>query len=128
MPSKKVRVGIVGVDGDVGGACGQSRQDRGVEGVAARRHPDADAVAAADAARGQPLHALLDVGDQLGVGELDVAVVESTGSLTYVTTRGDDGLTIVLTGRSDLRAGERVGLAIAPGHVHLFDRESELAL
>jgi multiple sugar transport system ATP-binding protein len=59
---------------------------------------------------------------------LDVAVVESTGSLTYVTTAGDDGLTIVLTGRSDLRAGERIGLTIFPQHVHLFDRESELAL
>jgi multiple sugar transport system ATP-binding protein len=59
---------------------------------------------------------------------LAVAVVDSTGSLTYVTTGGDEGLTIVLTGRSDLRAGERIGLAIAPRHVHLFDRESELAL
>ena len=69
-------VGIVGVDRHVGGAGGQRGQDRDVERVAARRHPDADAVAAADPARGQPLDALLDVGDQLGVGELDVAVVE----------------------------------------------------
>ena len=67
---------IVGVDRHVGGAGGQRRQDRDVERVAARRHPDADAVAATDPARGQPLHALLDVGDQLGVGELHVAVVE----------------------------------------------------
>ena len=59
---------------------------------------------------------------------LDVTVVESTGSLTYVTTAGDDGLTIVLTGRSDLRAGDRIGLTIAPERVHLFDRESELGL
>ena len=72
-------VGIVGVDGHVGGAGGQRRQDRHVERVAARRHPDADAVAAADPARGQPLDALLDVGDQLGVGELNVAVVDARG-------------------------------------------------
>ena len=59
---------------------------------------------------------------------LDVAVVESTGSLTYVTTSGEAGLTVVVTGRSDLRAGDRIGLAIAPRQVHLFDPESGLAL
>ena len=69
-------VGVVGVDRHVGGAGGQRREDRHVQRVAARRHPDADAVAAADAAGGEPLDALLDVGDQLGVGELDLAVVE----------------------------------------------------
>ena len=69
-------VGIVGVDRHVGGAGGQRREDRHVQRVAARRHADADAVAAADAAGGQPFDALLDVGDQLGVGELDLAVVE----------------------------------------------------
>ena len=69
-------VGVVGVDRHVGRAGGQRREDRHVQRVAARRHPDADAVAAADAAGGQPLDALLDVGDQLGVGELDGAVVE----------------------------------------------------
>jgi multiple sugar transport system ATP-binding protein len=59
---------------------------------------------------------------------LEVAVVESTGSLTYVTTSGEAGLTIVVTGRSDLRAGDRIGLAIAPRQVHLFDAESGLAV
>ncbi len=67
---------VVGVDGHVGRAGGQRGQDRHVERVAARRHPDADAVAAPDAAGGQPGDAVLDVGDQLGVGELDGAVVE----------------------------------------------------
>ena len=69
-------VGVVGVDRHVGGAGGQGRQDRDVQRVAARRHADADAVAATDAARGQPRDALLDVGDQLGVGQLHVAVVD----------------------------------------------------
>ena len=55
-------VGVVGVDGHVGGAGGQGRQDRDVERVAAGRHADADAVAAADSPRGEPLDALLDVG------------------------------------------------------------------
>ncbi len=69
-------VGVVGVDRHVRRARGQRREDRHIQRVAARRHPDADAVAAADAAGGEPLDALLDVGDQLGVGELDLAVVE----------------------------------------------------
>ena len=59
---------------------------------------------------------------------LDVAVVESTGSLTYVTTNGEAGLTVVLTGRSHVRAGERIGLTIAPGQVHLFDQDTDLAV
>ena len=69
-------VGVVGVDRHVGRAGGQRREDRHVQRVTARRHPDADAVAAADAAGGEPRDAFLDVGDQLGVGELDRAVVE----------------------------------------------------
>ena len=72
-------VGIVGVDGHVGRAGGQGRQDRDVERIAAGRHADADAVAAADAPRGEPLDALLDVGDQLGVGQLHLAVVDRGG-------------------------------------------------
>ena len=69
-------VGVVGVDRHVRRTGGQRRQDRDVERVAARRHPDADAVAAADAAGRQPRDAVLDVGDQLAVGELDGAVVD----------------------------------------------------
>ena len=69
-------LGVVGVDRHVGGAGGERRQDGHVQRIAARRHPDSDAVAAADPARGEPLDALLDVDDQLGVGELHVAVVD----------------------------------------------------
>ena len=68
---------IVGVDGHVRRARGEGGQDRDVERIAARRHPDADAVAAADAAHRQPRHAVLDVGDQLGIRELHGAVVQS---------------------------------------------------
>jgi hypothetical protein len=35
---------------------------------------------------------------------------------------------VVLTGRSHVRAGERIGLTIAPGQVHLFDRDTDLAV
>ena len=69
-------LGVVGVDRYVRRAGGQRREDRHIQRVTARRHPDADAVTAADAAGGEPLDAFLDVADQLGVGELDRAVVE----------------------------------------------------
>jgi len=59
---------------------------------------------------------------------LPVAVVESTGSLTYLTTGGDPELTVVITGRSDIRAGATVGLSIAPGRVHVFDPETNRAI
>ena len=79
-------LGVVGVDGDVRGAGGQGGQDRGVQRIAARRHPNADPVAAADPAGGQPGDTLLDVTDQLGVGELHLAVVD--GRRVRVATRG----------------------------------------
>ena len=57
-----------------------------------------------------------------------VGVVESTGSLTYVTTAGEPELSVVLTGRSEWRVGDRIGLTIAPERAHLFDVETERAL
>ena len=78
-------LGIVGVDRHVGGAGGQRREDRHVQRITARRHADTDAVTAADAAGGQPFDTLLDIGDQLGVGELDLAVVE--GGRVRMTAR-----------------------------------------
>ena len=69
-------VGVVGVDRHVGRSGGHRRQDGHVERITAGRHADSDAVAAADPTRGKPLDALLDVDDQLGVGELNLAVVD----------------------------------------------------
>jgi multiple sugar transport system ATP-binding protein len=63
-----------------------------------------------------------------GSFDLPVAVVESTGSLTYLTTRGDPELTVVITGRSDVRAGDTVGLNIAADKIHVFDAETNAAL
>lgn len=71
--------GVVGVHRDVGRTGGEGGQDRHIERIAARRHPDADPVSAADSAGGQPCHPLLDVGDHLGVGQLDGAVVDAGG-------------------------------------------------
>src|SRR5699024_2053642 len=72
-------LGVVGVDGDVGGAGGDGREDGDVEVARAGGHADADAVAPADAVGvqfgGQPV----DFVDEFGVGE-DLAVVDG-GSL-----------------------------------------------
>jgi multiple sugar transport system ATP-binding protein len=56
---------------------------------------------------------------------LPVAVVESTGSMTYVTTATTPELTVVETRRMDTRAGDNIGVSIAPEHVHLFDPATE---
>jgi multiple sugar transport system ATP-binding protein len=59
---------------------------------------------------------------------LPVAVVESTGSMTYLTTATMPELTVVETRRIDAKAGDTIGVSIAPGHVHLFDAVSEKAI
>ena len=59
---------------------------------------------------------------------LPIGIVESTGSMTYLATATDPQLTVVETGRSMVRAGDTIGVAIDPAHVHLFDRDSGLAL
>ncbi len=60
--------------------------------------------------------------------KLPVAVVESTGSSTYLTTATTPELTVVETGRTAVSAGEIMGVRIEPANVHLFDRETELAI
>ena len=61
-----------------------------------------------------------------GEGAFDVPVgfVESTGSATYVTSATRPELTVVETGRPDIASGERVGLAIEPTQLHLFDADT----
>lgn len=59
---------------------------------------------------------------------LPVAVVESTGSMTYVTTDTTPELTVVETRRTGVKAGDVIGLSIAPQHIHLFDSETEKVL
>ncbi len=59
---------------------------------------------------------------------LPVGVVESTGSLTYLTGADALDLTVVLTGRSEIRSGDQVGLSIAKEKIHVFDAETGQAL
>ncbi|MCJ7995291.1 ABC transporter ATP-binding protein [Rhizobium cremeum] len=63
-----------------------------------------------------------------GMLKAPVAVVESTGSATYVTTATTPELAIVVNGRAELSAGEVLGLDFAPGHLHLFDAVTEQRL
>nr|WP_295886344.1 ABC transporter ATP-binding protein [uncultured Devosia sp.] len=59
---------------------------------------------------------------------LPVAVVESTGSMTYITTDTVPELTVVETHRTGVKAGDVIGVAIAAEHIHLFDLATEKAL
>jgi multiple sugar transport system ATP-binding protein len=59
---------------------------------------------------------------------LPVAVVESTGSMTYVTTDTTPELTVVETRRMGVKAGDVIGVGIAPEHIHLFDMATEKAI
>jgi len=75
----------------------------------------------------RPEHIAIGAADGAGM-TLRVAVVESTGSLTYLTTDDPLQLTIVMTGRTDLAPGDEVQVSVPSAHVHLFDADTERAL
>ena len=75
----------------------------------------------------RPEH-LVVAGLEAATLRLPVAVVESTGSMTYVTTATTPEMTVVETRRTDVRPGDTIGVSIVPEHVHLFDVASERAL
>jgi multiple sugar transport system ATP-binding protein len=59
---------------------------------------------------------------------LPVGIVETTGSATSVTTATQPEMTVALQGRSNVKAGDSVGLNIDPASLHLFDHETEQRL
>ncbi|WP_331376939.1 ABC transporter ATP-binding protein [Sinorhizobium chiapasense] len=61
------------------------------------------------------------VAEGQGAFDVPVAIVESTGSATFITSSTKPELTIVETGRGGARSGEIIGLAIDPAQLHLFD-------
>lgn len=63
-----------------------------------------------------------------GIIEVPVAIVESTGSTTYLTTATLPELVVVLNGRAHVSAGDVVGLDFASSQLHLFDAETERRL
>jgi multiple sugar transport system ATP-binding protein len=63
-----------------------------------------------------------------GTFDVPVAVVESTGSSTFVTAATTPELTIVETGRGSARAGVTIGVVVDPSQLHLFDDTSGVRL
>ena len=56
-----------------------------------------------------------------GSFDVPVAVVESTGSTTFITAATTPELVVVETGRGTVRPGDTVGVKILPDQLHLFD-------
>ncbi|AJD45211.1 sugar ABC transporter ATP-binding protein (plasmid) [Rhizobium gallicum bv. gallicum R602sp] len=63
-------------------------------------------------------------GQGQGTFDVPVAVVESTGSSTFITAATGPELTIVETGRGNARAGDTIGVIVDPEKLHLFDETS----
>ena len=59
--------------------------------------------------------------------QLEIGVVESTGSATYLTSR-DGNFQLVQSERTNLSSGDHIGLSIDPAKVHLFDPQTGIAL
>ena len=56
---------------------------------------------------------------------LPVGVVESTGSMTYITSASQPEINVVVSERQSLRHGETMSLGFDPAHLHLFDADNE---
>ncbi|GAA3083775.1 ABC transporter ATP-binding protein [Rhizobium viscosum] len=65
-----------------------------------------------------------------GQGSFDVpvAVVESTGSSTFITAATTPEMTIVETGRGSVQPGQTIGVTVDPAQVHLFDETSGIRI
>ncbi|HBF28987.1 sn-glycerol-3-phosphate ABC transporter ATP-binding protein UgpC [Rhizobium sp.] len=66
----------------------------------------------------------------IGQGDFDlsIALVESTGSLSYVTTMTEPELTLVVSGGRSIRSGDKIGVKVDPSQIHLFDSHTGLRL
>lgn len=56
---------------------------------------------------------------------LPVGIVESTGSMTYITSAGQPEINVVVSERQSLRHGDTMALGFDPAHLHLFEAETE---
>jgi multiple sugar transport system ATP-binding protein len=71
----------------------------------------------------------LALGDGAGSVPAEVIVVEPTGAETELLVRAASAqIVVVMHGRTAVRPGERIGLAVDPAAVHLFDPASGLAI
>jgi multiple sugar transport system ATP-binding protein len=56
---------------------------------------------------------------------IPVGIVESTGSMTYITSASQPEINVVVSERQSLRHGEMMSLGFDQAHLHLFDADSE---
>lgn len=56
---------------------------------------------------------------------LPVGIVESTGSMTYISSASKPEINVVVSERQSLRHGDMMSLGFDPAHLHLFDADSE---
>jgi multiple sugar transport system ATP-binding protein len=67
----------------------------------------------------------MGIGGESESVQAEIIVVEPTGAETeLVIGTGDQQLVLVTSGRPRVEPGQRIGLAIDPAMVHLFDRTS----
>ncbi|MFN7126372.1 MAG: ABC transporter ATP-binding protein [Allorhizobium sp.] len=72
--------------------------------------------------RPEHLRLVSDVEAQL---RLPVGIVESTGSMTYISSASKPEINVVVSERQSLRHGDMMSLGLDPAHLHLFDAGSE---
>jgi multiple sugar transport system ATP-binding protein len=88
-----------------------------------RNHSGADGQAVAYGIRPEDLELAGASAD--GAVPAEIVVVEPTGAETELLVQaGDAQLILVTHGRPNVNPGDRIGLAINPGKVHLFDQGS----
>ena len=56
---------------------------------------------------------------------LPVGIVESTGSMTYISSASKPEINVVVSERQSLKHGDMMSLGFDPAHLHLFDADSE---
>ncbi|MFN3318835.1 MAG: ABC transporter ATP-binding protein [Allorhizobium sp.] len=56
---------------------------------------------------------------------LPVGIVESTGSMTYISSASKSEINVVVSERQSLKHGDMMSLAFDPAHLHIFDADSE---
>ncbi|WP_333834893.1 ABC transporter ATP-binding protein [Rubrimonas sp.] len=68
----------------------------------------------------------LELGGETGAGAIDMVVgaVETTGSVTFLTSSGDPELTLIADGHSRTNRGDRLSVRISPERIHVFDRDT----
>jgi multiple sugar transport system ATP-binding protein len=111
---------VAGVVDETGGRVALELPGRPVVACAGRQAPGLRLLVGL-----RPEHLVVSAPDAPGAFTLGIAVIERTGSTSYVVTDTDPDLTITAPGRIE---GRTISLRIDPAHVHLFDEASGRAM